>query len=232
MKVAVIGGGGFVGSAICSALPTALCVTRDLYEEAKANRYDVVVHAAIPSARYAASRDPAADFDRSVRLTHDVVQGWRYERLVLVSTVSARVQRGHPYGQHRRAAEALCDPAKSTVVRLGPMYGSTLRTGVLVDLAKGWPIYTGGGSTYGFLPVDFVGFAIAEHLVSWPPLVELMAVDFVRLADLAGAVGSPSTFVGDDVPQHACSAVPGCPTPLAGAVVPWFVANRARLGLL
>lgn len=232
MKVAVIGGDGFVGSAICRSLQTALCVTRSMYAEAKAGNYDVVVHAAIPSARYAASKDPAADFDQAVRLTHDVVQGWRYKRLVLVSTVSARVQRGHPYGRHRRAAEALCDPAKSTVVRLGPMYGPTLRKGVLVDLARGRPVYTGGGSAYGFLPVDFVGSAIAKHLLLWPSLVELMATDFVRLTDLADAIGSSSTFVGADVSQHACSAVPDCETPSAGAVVPWFLGNWTRLTLL
>jgi dTDP-4-dehydrorhamnose reductase len=201
MTVAVVGARGYVGRALCAALEKRdhvqlIQVTRDNYAVRRAEGpYDVLVNAGMPSGRFSASRDPQGDFDATVRLTADLVHRWTFGHFVQVSTVSARSQLDTVYGRHKAAAERLCPPDSSLVVRLGPMYSDDLDKGVLIDMLHGRPVYVAGESRYCFAPRDFSARWIADNLER-RDVVEVGARDAITLAEVARHVGAPSTFEG------------------------------------
>jgi nucleoside-diphosphate-sugar epimerase len=200
-KVAVIGAQGYVGRAVSSALEQrgdvdVTSVTRTTYaQQRERGPFDVVINAAMPSGRYAARRDPGGDFRATVALTADLVNDWEYERFVQVSTVSARCQLDTVYGRHKAAAEALCPPDRSLVVRLGPMYSDDLAKGVLIDMLHGRPVFAAAESRYCFAPRDFSAAWIAANLER-TGLVEVGGRDAISLGDIAQRIGSQSTFEG------------------------------------
>jgi nucleoside-diphosphate-sugar epimerase len=199
--VAVVGARGYVGRALCAALEErdhvrVIRVTRETYAERRAEGpFDVLVNAGMPSGRYSASRDPHSDFAATVALTADLVHTWTFGHFVQISTVSARSQLDTVYGRHKAAAERLCPPGISLVVRLGPMYSDDLDKGVLIDMLHGRPVYVAGESRYCFAPRDFSARWIAANLER-RDVVEIGARDAITLAEVAQHVGASSTFEG------------------------------------
>lgn len=225
----MVGARGYVGRAICSEVDRReglklVPVTREDYESARrGGPYDVVVNAAMPSGRYAARRDPARDFEATVVLTEDLVANWDWERFVQVSTVSARCQLDTVYGRHKAAAEALCSPDASLVVRLGPMYSDDLDKGVLIDMLSDSRVFAAPESRYCFAPRDFSAAWIAENMER-TGIVEVGGRDAVSLAEVAERVGSSSEFEGGPDHQEIADPEPGFP---AAADVHEFMARRA-----
>jgi nucleoside-diphosphate-sugar epimerase len=210
-SVAVVGAEGYVGRAIARALARRAdvqltAVTRSSYETARQGRYDVVVNAAMPAARFKARNDPRWDFVETVQKTADLLYGWELGKLIQVSSVSARCQLDTIYGRHKSAAERMCHPDRDLVVRLGPMYSEDLAKGVLVDMLEGRKVWVDGSSRYCFAPRDWVGQWIADHL-DRTGLVEVGARDGLALRDVARHVGADVEFEGpvdhQEIPQPA-----------------------------
>jgi uncharacterized protein YbjT (DUF2867 family) len=224
--VAVVGAKGYVGRSLCAALgerdDVALTpVTReDFAERRDQGPFDVLVNTAMPSGRYAARRDPFGDFRASAGLTAELVYGWEFGRFVQVSTVSARCQLDTVYGRNKAAAEKLCPPRASLIVRLGPMYSDDLDKGVLIDMLQGRPVYAAAESRYCFAPRDFSAGWIAANL-DRVGVVEVGGRDAVSLGEIADRLGSVSSFEGGVDHQEIERPEPGFPA--AANVHEWLL---------
>ncbi|WP_164543484.1 NAD-dependent epimerase/dehydratase family protein [Streptomyces mobaraensis] len=227
MRVAVVGAGGFVGTAITRALGSAAVpVTRATYEEARrSGPFDVLVNTACPSRRYWARQHPDEDRRETVDKTRALLRDWEWGRFVQISTISARTQPDTPYGRNRAEAEELC--ADHLIVRLGPMYGDANTKGVLMDFLGNQPVYAHGDSRQSFAPVDWCGRWIASHLDA-EGLWEVGARTTVSLREIRDAVGSRSVFAGtrkDD--QFPLVSRPDWPD--AADVIGWLGARSRAL---
>ncbi len=233
IRVAVIGAGGYVGSALCAALRgradhVVTPVTRASYAAMRTQRYDVVINAAMPSRRFWAAQHPAEDFTETVHTTADLVYGWHFEKFVQISSVSARCQRHTVYGRHKAAAEAVCGFGNALVVRLGPMYSEGLTKGVLLDMLQRRPVYISAESRYGFAPLEFVSRWVTDHL-DRSGLVEVGAHNAVRLQEVADYLGAAVEFTGEVDHQEVEHPEPEYPD--ARDVFRFLDAMRTRPGM-
>lgn len=215
-RVAVIGAAGFVGAALVRAARAkpdldVVPIVRADFEAHEGRSFDVVVHTAMPSKRYWAKQNPELDFAETVAKTARIVHRWKFGKLVLVSSMSARAQLGTVYGRHKAAAEALCPPSE-LVVRLGPMFGEGLDKGVLVDIAAGRPVFVDGASLYAFASVDFVAAWILDH-TNERGVVEVGARRGIALRAVAEALGRDVTFEGERDDQVPVAPRPEFPEP-------------------
>jgi len=132
-RVAVVGASGFLGRALVDVLTRkhedVTAVTRDTYAAASAQRYDIVINAAMPAKRFWAKQHPDLDFVETVQKTSDLLEKWQYDRFVQVSSVSARCERSTVYGRHKAAAEVLCERPACLVVRLSNLFGDGMTKG-------------------------------------------------------------------------------------------------------
>ena len=200
ISVAVIGADGYVGSRLSAALARdpdcALArVTRANGEEMREKAFDVLVNAAMPSARFWAKSHPEEDFLETVKKTADLLYRWRFKKFVQLSTVSARCQLDTVYGRHKAAAEKLCGFGDNLIVRLGPMYGPGLKRGVLIDMLEGKKVFVDGGSRYCFAPVDFAASWIAGNLRR-SGIAEVGARNALKLREVAEHLGAKVEFEG------------------------------------
>ncbi|NUP14872.1 MAG: NAD(P)-dependent oxidoreductase [Streptomyces sp.] len=227
MRVAVVGAGGFVGTAVTRALGSAAVpVTRANYEEARrSGPFDVLVNAACSSRRYWARQHPDDDRRETLDKTRALLRDWEWDRFVQISTISARTQLDTPYGRNRAEAEELC--AGHLVVRLGPMYGDSNTKGVLMDILKEQPVYAHGESRQSFAPVEWCGDWVASHLGA-EGVREVGARTTVTLREIRDAVGSRSEFAGDrNDDQFPLAAEPDWPD--AADVIGWLRARSRAL---
>ena len=200
LNVGIIGANGYLGSALCLScrhFPSyaVTAVTRQNYADCPGVEYDVLINCAMPSARFWAKNNPTADFVETVQKTADLVYGWRFNKFVQISTVSARCQLDTVYGRHKAAAEVLC-PDNHLIVRLGAIYDHEMRKGVLIDMIQGKTVFVDAESKYCFAARGFVADWIAANLLR-SGVVEVGGRNAICLKDVARHIGSRSTFVGD-----------------------------------
>ncbi len=229
MRIALLGSNGFVGSALLAELGShpnleISPVTRSNYASAQADgRYDILINAAMPSKRFAAASNPMQDFSESVEKTARLVNEWRWQKFVQISSISARAQRDTVYGRHKAAAEDVCSFGSNLIVRLGPMYDRSLTKGVLMDMLHDRRVYVSSDSEYGFAPLCWVAKSVVQNL-GRAGILEIGARDGMRLSDVAKAISSASTFEGvrdDQVPLD-----PPSDAPPASAVIDFLTGLR------
>lgn len=232
ITVAVVGAAGYVGSALSAALAAVpdyavVPVTRVNYHAQRGRFYNVLINAAMPSARFWAKNHPDKDFVETVQKTADLLYGWRYGKFVQISTVSARCQLDTPYGRHKAAAESLCRFGDHLIVRLGPMYSAGLSKGVLIDMLQGNKVFADGSSRYCFAPLQFVAAWIARNLAR-SGIVEVGARNAISLREIADYLGATVEFAGAVDHQEIESPEPGFPD--ARDVLHFLDQTKARAG--
>jgi len=200
ISVAVIGANGYVGSALLSALTLTpglglSGVTHANYAKMQAQKYDILINAAMPSRRYWAKNNPEKDFVDTVQKTADLIYGWRFGKLVQISTVSARCQLDTVYGRHKAAAEKICLFGDNLIIRLGPMYSRQLGKGVLIDMLQDKKVFVDADSRYCFAPMEFVASWIANNL-NRTGIVEVGARNSITLREVARHLGGHIEFKG------------------------------------
>lgn len=200
IRVALFGANGFVGKSLFSSLSATgdyhvVPVTRDNYAASIGEFYNIIINSAMPAARFWAENNPGKDFQESVQKTASIFYGCTFDKFVQISTVSARCQLDTVYGRHKLAAENLCNYGNNLIVRLGSMFGSGLKKGVLIDMLKGQKVFIDGESRYSFCSVDFVGNYIASRL-DLSGIIEVGAFNTVRMVDIANYLQLPIKFEG------------------------------------
>lgn len=200
ITVALFGANGFVGQSLLSTLLSTgkyevIPITRENYTLNIGKFYNIVINAAMPSARFWAKNNPDKDFKETVLKTSEILYGCTFDKFVQISTMSARCQLDTIYGRHKLAAENLCNYGENLIIRLGAMYGSELNKGVLMDMLKGQKVFVDKDSKYGFCSVDFVSNYIASHL-SLKGIVEVGAFNSIALKDIANYLQFEVEFEG------------------------------------
>lgn len=199
-QIALIGASGHVGSALFKELrkDTFLhveAVTRKNYYYWKRHPFDIVINAAMPSARFWAENNPQKDFVETVKKTADIVYGWKYKKIIQISTVSARSEQNLIYGRHKAAAETLCNFGDNLIVRLTALYADTLKKGALIDIINGNKVYVNEKSRYGFASLSFVCTWIAQNLGK-KGIIEVGAKNTISLEEIVNYFKLSVAFEG------------------------------------
>lgn len=200
LSVAVVGAKGYVGSALYAALSrlphySVTGVTRENYADMQKRNFDILINSAMPAARFWAKNNPGDDFIETVRKTADLVYNWKFGKFVQISTVSARCQLDTVYGRHKAAAEKICGFGGNLIFRLGSMYSSELKKGVLVDMLQGKKVFVDGASRYCFAHLDFIASWVASHL-DRSGVIEVGACNAIALREVADHLGAKIEFEG------------------------------------
>ena len=201
-SIAVIGSNGFVGNAICNEILTSkkfnlIRITRNDNIEVLIKSANVVIYAANNSKRFQAENSPHLDFINTVEQAANIYSIVGNKKIILISTVSARVQLDSVYGRNRRSCELMLDHSKNLIVRLGPMYGDTNHKGALFDILKNKKVYVSENTKYAYVDVKYNAKKIVE-LLDETGIIEIGAKNSIELKYLKKILNSTSTFEGPD----------------------------------
>ncbi len=172
-KAIILGGSGFIGSALCAEAAKrgweTVIVNHADYAQCAGMSCDVLINANGNSKKYIADRDANLDFDLSVRSVslslHDI-QAKLYVYLSSIDVYSntsnpacnheesiIAPERLSPYGFHKFLAEQLVRRhAKSwLIMRMGGFVGPGLKKNSIYDLLTGKPLRVHPDSRYQYL---------------------------------------------------------------------------------
>lgn len=172
-SVIVLGGKGFVGSAIAAAAAEQgldlRVVDKDEYEGAVGAACDLLINANGNSKKFLGMQDPRLEFDLSVRSVLRSLHDFRAARYVFLSTIDVypRVsdpadnaetavidpQRLSPYGFHKHLAEQLVRryAPRWLIFRMAGFVGRGLWKNSIHDLLHGRPLRVHPDSAYQYL---------------------------------------------------------------------------------
>ena len=105
IDVCVIGGDGFVGFSVCSELKKKtnfVKITRDNYSNYKNKEFKIIINAAMPSKRFWAKNNPELDYAETVTKTKNILSDFKFDKIVHISSVSARCQFNTTYGKNKK----------------------------------------------------------------------------------------------------------------------------------
>lgn len=213
-SIALFGAKGFVGSEIAKSLKKVghevIEITRENFEEHLGKKYDYVINSAMPAARYKAKINPEWDYQETVEKTRRIFNETKFDKFIQISSVSARCQLNTTYGKNKLAAEEIVNNENSLIVRLGPMYGNTLKKGVLIDMLENSKVYVGEESRYSFAPVEFVADWIAKNL-DRKGIWEVGGKNSIYLKNLVKELGLNISFEGETDIQNIETISPDYP---------------------
>ncbi|RIK69844.1 MAG: NAD-dependent dehydratase [Planctomycetota bacterium] len=226
MIVFVLGGRGFVGSAFVRWLTARdiACeiVSRDNWDAFAGRRCDVLINAAGNSKKFLSDRDPAADFDATVRATFDSLHRFKFDRYVLCSSCDVyddyadpgRTREDAPidpmrqsrYGFHKQLAEHLVryEANQPLIIRFGGFVGPGLKKNPIFDILRGGPLWLHPDSRLQYLHTDEAARIVWQLVESgrWGETVNVCGDGVVRLADVIARVGQPVTVQPDSPTVH------------------------------
>lgn len=213
--VALIGAKGYIGSTLYKELGkyktlNVEAVTRQNYSYWKKLKYDIVINSAMPSARFWAKNNPDEDFNETVEKTADIVYGWNYEKIIQISTISARTELNTIYGRHKAAAETLCNFGNNLIIRLTATYSDTLKKGALIDILEGKKVYVNKKSRYSFASLEFVCSWIAKNLDK-KGIIEVGAKNSITLEEIVKYLKLGVAFEGPIDVQRILNPLPEFP---------------------
>jgi len=198
--IGLIGFKGFVGSAIYENLSNnyeVIGIDRNNYSENKLKDFDIIINSAMPSKRFWAKVNPDKDYEETVLKTKNILKDFNFNKIIHISSISARCQLETTYGKNKKKSEQLVSKSKNyLIIRLGPMYGKNLDKGVLIDLINDRKVFCNSKSKYSFTNLDFITNWISDNLKS-KGIVELGAQNYIEINKLKTLINSKSTFEGD-----------------------------------
>lgn len=215
MKLGVIGCDGFVGSALCRFISKTknelVKINRNNYSDFINTKFDILINTATPSKRYWALNNPLDDFKATVGLTAEIVYNWHYDKLVQISTVSAKYQLDHPYGINKYLAEQLVvkHNANNLILRLGNLFGEGLNKGIVYDIIRGNPLFVSSDSQYTFIDVDKAAEIIFSKLEK-SGIENINSKNSISLKEIANELDLDIGF-GDRYECQPDSGDSGCP---------------------
>ena len=171
-EIIVLGGKGFVGSAMVAA---ARCQGREVaaidlaeYPGSIGMACRVLINANGNSKKYLADKDPKQEFDASVRSVFHALHDFRFDHYVQLSTIDVYADKGNPaynseqtpidpmrlsrYGHHKWLAEQLVrfNARSWLIVRMGGFVGPGLKKNSIYDILKNLPLRVHPDSCYQY----------------------------------------------------------------------------------
>jgi nucleoside-diphosphate-sugar epimerase len=186
MRVFIIGGRGFIGSAFvrwCQEhdVEHAIVGRDDLHEYA-GQRCDVLINAAGNSSKVLAERDPIADHRQNVEQVRELLRQFRFDVWVQLSSCDVYENLSDPaanhedvnicyrprsaYGFHKFLAEQYVAQCASEwlILRLGGCVGPDLRKNAVFDVLRGGPVWIHPDSRLQYMHTDDVARCTFELL--------------------------------------------------------------------
>ena len=185
-KVIILGGHGFLGSALCAEAEKrgweTIPVNRADYPKCAGMACDVLINADGNSKKYLAEQDTNLDFDLSVRSVSLSLHDIRADLYVYLSSIDVysninnpacnheesiiAPDRLSPYGFHKFLAEQLVRRhARSwLILRLGGFVGPGLKKNSIYDMLKNQPLHVHPDSRYQYIDTGIMA-AIALQMV-------------------------------------------------------------------
>tara|TARA_B100002052_G_C15875865_1_gene596910 strand:- start:530 stop:1225 length:696 start_codon:yes stop_codon:yes gene_type:complete len=215
-NIALIGYKGFVGSAIARKFKTRdiefVGVDRSNFEKISEREFGIIINSAMPSKRFWAKNNPLDDFQSTVMLTAKLFYNWNYDKLVQISSVSARCQLNHVYGKNKKCAEELVlTEQNNLIIRLGAMYGAGLDKGALFDIINDKMVYVSEKSKYNFIDVDAAADLIIDN-IEYSGIKEIGAKDEISLKEIAKKFNKKGSFSGEIEYQNTIDPEPNYPS--------------------
>ena len=208
--VLVLGGRGFVGSAVVAEARArgmrVLAIGREDYRPGLSARW--LINANGNSKKFLAREQPAQEFDLSVRSVMHSLHDLRCERYCFLSTVDVydnvrdpaanaedapiRRDRLSPYGLHKLLAEDLVRhyAPRPLVLRMAGFVGPGLRKNPVYDLLRGLPLRVHPDSRYQYQPTRFLAGVALDLLADAdaPPLWNVAGDGLVSLREVAALI--------------------------------------------
>lgn len=184
----VIGGKGFVGSAVVRACERNgeeyQIITHDTIEDFTGTECDILINANGNSKKFMSERDPLWDFDASVRSVRASLENIKFSKYVHLSSCDVYPDCSSPattredqaldvtkqsaYGFHKYLAE-LCvmRHAKNWLIfRMGGFVGEGLKKNAIYDILQGGPLWLDPESELQFIDVDMAAEIIIDLAMS------------------------------------------------------------------
>jgi len=186
-KVIILGGRGFLGTALCAEAgrrgwETVAVGSADYAERAGA-ACDLIINANGNSKKYLADRDPTLDFDLSVRSVSRSLHDFRAGLYIYLSTIDVYPNKSNPacnhedtpiaqdkisaYGFHKHLAEQIVrrNAPAWIILRLGGFVGKGLKKNSIYDMLHGQPLRVHPDSRYQYMDcaaMAQIAFQLAE----------------------------------------------------------------------
>ncbi len=224
---AVLGGKGFVGSAIVAELESrgheVTAIDIDEYAENVGKTFDVLINANGNSKKYLAKQDPAKEFDLSVRSVANALQDFTFGLYVHLSTVDVYVDHTNPanntedaqidahalspYGLHKYMAEQLARyyPEKWLVFRMAGFVGPGLWKNSIYDLIKGESLRVNPDSGYQYLHTRDLARIVLDIAASGAQgeIFNVAGDGVISLTEIAGMIPDCAiNTVKQDIPKE------------------------------
>jgi nucleoside-diphosphate-sugar epimerase len=217
----ILGGQGFVGSAISNHLASLSLeyrtITRENYSSFRDTHCDVLINANGNSKKFLSDREPLVDFDLSVRSVTDSLQSFRFGTYVLLSSgdvyptqevpaftdedTSIDPERQSRYGLHKLMAEyQVRNVANRWIIfRMGGFVGAGLKKNAIFDLLSDAPVWLAPSSELQFISTSRAAQLISKIIAQGTTneIINLGAEGTVNLGELHRTIGSRSQFRAD-----------------------------------
>lgn len=207
MLVGIIGAGGYVGSALQESFSQSkshefISIYRDSDLADLSTKVELVIHSANPATRYKANGNPLLDYQETVLKTESLLESFKNQRFILISTISCRTQLDTAYGRNRKECELKVLEKGGAVLRLGPMFGGKRIKDVVHDIIRSEKIYVSSDTRYAYVDIAWVSKYIRENLREFEGIHELGANNTVKLSEISMVVNSRSEFSGPNDDQY------------------------------
>jgi nucleoside-diphosphate-sugar epimerase len=221
----IIGGNGFVGSAVVryckqNDIPNEV-ITKENYHEFVGKSCKVLINSNGNSKKFLATQDPKEDFRLSVTSVRSSLVDFKYEKYVFFSScdvyndcsdrslnheeISIDISSQSPYGFHKYLAEQCVRHAAPDwlIIRFGGFVGEGLKKNPIYDILQGGPLWVHPKSELQYLNTDAAA-SIVMNLIDRDltrEVINLCGDGLVQLESIVEEVGTNEIEVKPNSPK-------------------------------
>ena len=226
MKIFILGGKGFIGSAFARFCERngkeCRIIDLDNYEENKGKACGLFINADGNSKKFLAAENPLEDFRLSVVSLLHSLRDFRFDRYVYISSVDVYPDCSTPattvedislpsgrqsnYGFHKLLGELMIKhyAPEWIIVRLGGILGPGLTKNPVFDLLHDRPLRVNEESKYQYLPSDFVAETVfgLTGMNRWREVFNICGKGTVALREIRSWLNKPLRYFGQSLPRE------------------------------
>ena len=226
MKVFVLGGQGFVGSAFtrfCEKEEIDYdCIDLDNYEAFQGRDCDILINAAGNSKKYLANERPVEDFRFSLEALLRSFFDFSFRKFIYVSSIDVYPDHDDPshnreetmidisrishYGFHKYLGEKMVEHhiPDWLIIRLGGVLGPGLKKNPVFDLLHDIPLRVDEESEYQYLSTDCLAEAVFQLIEKdrWGETFNICGKGTVALREIRSWLNKPLRYCSENVPRE------------------------------